>query len=367
MKNIFHLTSAHSRYDTRIFLKECSTLSKNGFNTLLFVSDQIDNEKINNVIIKNLNYKRNKSRLIKTIFFYLNFLKVLKKKHPDIIHFHDPELIFLGALLKKKGYRVVYDMHENTHLQILQKKFSPIFLLKLISIVFFFLEKKISGYFDGLIFATNAIKKSHSNFSGKNRIINNFPIIDDLNHYPKKRTNSREIIYVGGINRVRGIIPLVNSLHKSNFKLNLVGNFLESDLHEKLLKLDGWKNVIYHGFCDRKKIDKLMSRSIAGIVTFMSAPNHIESQPNKLFEYMSSGLPVIASNFPLWIDIIEKNKCGICVDPQDSNEINLAIKKIFNDKFIAMEFSKNGREAITKKYNWKREESKLLNFYKELF
>ena len=82
---------------------------------------------------------------------------------------------------------------------------------------------------------------------------------------------------------------------------------------------------------------------------------------------MSSGLPVIASNFPLWIDIIEKNKCGICVDPQDSNEINLAIKKIFNDKFIAMEFSKNGREAITKKYNWKREESKLLNFYKELF
>lgn len=367
MKTIFHLTSAHSRYDTRIFLKECKTVSKNGFKVFLFVSDQLKDEIIDQIIIRNLNYKRYHYRILKLVSFHLNFLKKIKKTPPGIIHFHDPELILLGFFLKKKGYKVVYDMHENTHLQILQKKFLPKFLRKLFSSIFYYLEKQISSRFDGLIFATPAIKVSHSSFTGKNEIINNFPLINEFSSNLKKRVNSKEIVYIGGINIIRGIVPLINSLYKSEFKLNLVGNFLENDLHKKLMKLFGWSNVIYHGFCDRKKIDKIMSTSIAGIVTFLPAPNHIQSQPNKLFEYMSSSLPVIASNFPLWVEIIEKNNCGICVDPKDSNEILLAINKIFDNQSKAREFSENGRMAIIKKYNWGIEEKKLVKFYNDLF
>ena len=120
MKKIFHLTSSHTRYDTRIFLKECISISRNGYATYLFVSDDQDDEIINKVSIHNLNIKRYKSRFLKIIFFYKNFLKTIQNSSPVIIHFHDPELLF-GAFLKSKGFKIIYDIHENTHLQILEK------------------------------------------------------------------------------------------------------------------------------------------------------------------------------------------------------------------------------------------------------
>ena len=69
MKKNFHLTSSHPRYDTRIFLKECISISRNGYDTCLFVSDNQDDEIINQVSIHNLNYKRYKSRFLKNNIF----------------------------------------------------------------------------------------------------------------------------------------------------------------------------------------------------------------------------------------------------------------------------------------------------------
>ena len=106
-------------------MKECISISRNGYATYLFVSDDQDDEIINKVSIHNLNIKRYKSRFLKIIFFYKNFLKTIQNSSPVIIHFHDPELLFLGAILKSKGFKIIYDIHENTHLQILEKSYLP--------------------------------------------------------------------------------------------------------------------------------------------------------------------------------------------------------------------------------------------------
>ena len=111
---------------------------------------------------------------------------------------------------------------------------------------------------------------------------------------------------------------------------------------------------------------KIMSRSIAGLVTFHDSPNHVDAQPNKMFEYMSAGLPVIASNFPLWASIINGNKCGICIDPLDPNQISKAINTLVDNPELAQYLGENGRKAVISKYNWHVEEQKLLELYKEL-
>ncbi|MEX1014416.1 MAG: glycosyltransferase, partial [Candidatus Paceibacterota bacterium] len=89
-------------------------------------------------------------------------------------------------------------------------------------------------------------------------------------------------------------------------------------------------------------------------------------QPNKLFEYMHAGLPVIASDFPLWREIIEGNNCGLLVNPLNPNEIAEAILWLYNNPDKAREMGRNGQKAVKEKYNWEQEEKKLLQLYETI-
>jgi glycosyltransferase involved in cell wall biosynthesis len=82
-----------------------------------------------------------------------------------------------------------------------------------------------------------------------------------------------------------------------------------------------------------------------------------------MFEYMSSGIPVIASNFPLWRDIIEGNRCGLCVDPLDPRAIASAIDYLVTHPDVARTMGENGRRAVLERYNWAVQANKLTDFY----
>jgi glycosyltransferase involved in cell wall biosynthesis len=85
-----------------------------------------------------------------------------------------------------------------------------------------------------------------------------------------------------------------------------------------------------------------------------------------MFEYMSAGIPVIASRFPLWQEIIEKNHCGLCVDPLNPQEIAEAIEYLVANPKEAEEMGRNGQRAVESRYNWSVEEARLIQFYQSL-
>ncbi len=99
----------------------------------------------------------------------------------------------------------------------------------------------------------------------------------------------------------------------------------------------------------------LMNRSLAGLLLFQPTGNHLESQPNKLFEYMAAGLPVIASDFPLWREIVEGHDCGICVRPDDIRAIAAAIDRLAGDPGLVERMGANGRRLIETRYSWAAE------------
>jgi len=121
------------------------------------------------------------------------------------------------------------------------------------------------------------------------------------------------------------------------------------------------------GFVNRAGVKTVATRSMGGLVLFHPEPNHINAQPNKIFEYMSAGIPVIASNFPLWKEIVEGTKCDICVDPLNPKEIADAIRWVIEHTREAQAMGQNGRHAVVDKYNWERESKKLLMLYEESF
>jgi glycosyltransferase involved in cell wall biosynthesis len=175
-----------------------------------------------------------------------------------------------------------------------------------------------------------------------------------------------KICYIGGIADVRGIVELVDAMEEINGELDLAGSFSPASLRAELIGKSGWKKVNELGFVDRDRVKSVLATSRAGIVTLHPLINYLDSLPVKMFEYMAAGIPVVASDFPYWREIIEKHNCGICVDSHNPQEIAMAVNRLLTDNELAATMGENGRRAVEEVYNWHNEEQKLLNLYQEL-
>ena len=153
---------------------------------------------------------------------------------------------------------------------------------------------------------------------------------------------------------------------RSGARLQLCGSFSEPDVEADVKQRPGWSAVDELGYLDRAAVREVLGRCVAGLVTLHPLPNYLDSQPIKMFEYMSAGIPVIASDFPLWREIVVGSQCGVCVDPMNPHEIARAIDLLVNDPERARRMGENGRAAIRDRYNWSAEERKLLRLYGEL-
>jgi len=94
--------------------------------------------------------------------------------------------------------------------------------------------------------------------------------------------------------------------------------------------------------------------------------NHYYCLPNKLFEYMMVGLPVVMSDFPEMGKVVREAQVGLLVDPADPVQVAEALERLLSDERLRRRFSEHGLKAAKEQYNWERESSKLEQVYLDL-
>ena len=369
MKNIVHFSSVHKRGDIRIFLKECVTLARGGYNVTFVVADGLGQESNSGITILDAGKPASGrfGRMIKTTQAVYECVSNLDA---DVYHFHDPELIPVGVKLKriKPGAKVIFDSHENYADDIEDKHYINSLIRPFVATAYRAYEKWAVRKLDAVIAATPSIRSHFERVGVLSLDVNNYPFEEEFSPVVVTEAEKKyDVAYIGAISEIRGVSYLVDACALSPQKsLIMAGSIPDENFAKQLKRSPGWSSVEFLGQVDRESISKLLASAKAAVVTFLPAANHLESQPNKMFEYMSAGLPVIASNFPLWKEIVEGNDCGICVNPKSSDEVAAAIDTLAQNPERAKTMGQNGRKAVLEKYNWRSEGEKLLNFYSRL-
>ena len=361
-------TTVHRPFDTRIFHKECQTLSRAGYRVSLIASHP-DRETIDGVeIIPVPHFDHRLARMTRGIWaVYL----LARRLGADLYHFHDPELLPIGILLKlTTRARVIYDVHENHPKKIWAREWLPRPLHGLASWGIKALEAIMGALADGIITATEHIAVRFPD--RKSRIVKNYPLLDMVSPAAKDRRTYQDnytLIYTGGFTDYRGIYQIIQALEyvkTPRARLLLLGKTISQHTAEAAQKLPGFEKVDYSGLVPYEEMYRCLRSAAVGLVCNQPIHDYDLAQPNKLFEYMSAGLPVIASNFELWKKIIEGDECGLTVDPTAPQQIAEAIDYLLDHPERRRAMGENARKAIQEKYNWEHESVKLFNLYQEV-
>jgi glycosyltransferase involved in cell wall biosynthesis len=315
--------------------------------------------------------------------FYFNFWRkyitgILKEQPVDAVHVHDLPLCLVGIEIKKKfNIKLIIDLHENWPALLNVSSHANTFMGKILSS-----EKQWRSYEKSCTMAADRIITVVAEMRERISLLGVPPNkIIVLENTPEYRTNielkyNRDkrfftLVYIGGISFHRGLQYIIKGISllvpELPVRLWIAGDGKYSAFLRAQVKTLGLQDfVIFFGMVSKDKTEEFMSKADVGLIPHIRSEQSDNSSPNKLFEYMAAGLPVLASNCSSVKRIINETDIGVTYVYNSPVDFADVVKRLYNDHEKRVIFAYNGKKEVAEKYNWERGSVSLVNLYSGL-
>ena len=366
---IAHITSVHPWNDLRIFQKMCRSLANVGHDVHVVAAhgSTPEGEQVDGVTVHLSPKPRSRlERMTRTAWCLYRNARAIDA---DIYHFHDPELIPVGLLLRLGGSVVIYDVHEDMPKRIMDREWIPKFLRPTAGWLIDVIQKIAGAILSAVVTATPTIACRFNR--KKTVIVRNYPSLDEFSNVTIDWSRkARTVVFVGTIDNSRGVVELIEGFRQlgsdSESKLVIAGRREGGEYDAAIDRAVDGLAVEMQDYLNREQIGRLLAEATVGAVTQLPSDFANEAISTKMFEYMAAGIPVVTTNMPLWTEVIAAADCGTTVDPFDCHQVAEALEHWLTNPEAAKQAGVNGRKAIEENYNWEHEFVALNDLYLRL-
>jgi len=376
MSKVCIFTSVHKPFDVRVFHRQAVSLAAAGYEVVLLAHADFAVEKKLGVTVKGITRPASRWRRLTGL---LAFYALCKKENAEVYHFHDFELLPIGWWLKKRtGRRVIYDCHENYPETAYERAWLPDWIRPLLSRFIAWLEPALARTLDGVVCVVPDQQARLQQAGCRTLLIRNLPRLEVFaaacERQPEKQN---QIVYLGGLSRVRGARVMVDimvelSRTHPHVQLLCIGPFnepfVETETKEYVAQKGMAAYIRYIPYVPHEEVADYLVRSRVGLIPWQhSLQTQKMVNPNKVFEYMACGVPLVASDLPSLQYILEQSQAGLVAKADDAADHAAAIRRLLDDPELAGQLAANGRQYVYATHNWAREGEKLIAFYNGLF
>ncbi len=373
MTHVVHLTSVHYPFDPRIFHKQLRSLSAAGYRTTLLAHHEESTTR-NGIRVRSVgdvDSRRERWQNLPSLY------RTAKRIDADVYHFHDPELLPIGILLSRTtAAKVVYDVHEDYTDAIRVREWIPDTVKPPLTTLFPKLQSKAIQQLDMVVTADESTaRKLETKSSVPVTTVRNLPRTNDIDIHDidVERSTDYVLAYVGGLDRERGLLNMLQTtarLREAGLDVGLwlIGPFQDDDIEREaraFMDREGiTDSVRLFGYVDYDDIFSYLSLADIGLL-LVDEERFERNVPTKFFEYMYCELPVVSTEVPSLERFSDDDYC-LRVSEDRLDEAVDPIADLLEDDRRRQRMGEAARKSVASEFSWEVEKDRLLHAYQYL-
>ncbi len=292
----------------------------------------------------------------------------------DVVHFHDIDLLpWMTALALFKP--VVYDVHENYPDEMLVREWIPPLLRRPLAWGVRWGQWCCARIIRNIVLVAPSQEPDFGSLGLRKTYIFNYAsraLIDSAKADRAQR--EPRVVFIGAHHENNGSWLLLDiaerlKVRAPNIRIITPGRFFDEKFRQQFvdaIERRGLDNVDLLPTVKPPQIMDILNQATVAISPNLRVPQQIKGIHTKIFEYMAAGLPIVISDLPHQIEVVERNRAGLMAQPEDANTFVDAVLRLTDEPTLALELGYAGQQAYIRQYSYESQLPGILRFYAQL-